>query len=100
MRSPKSSPLLFHAFYLNSEGPCFLQDYEPLQGDETPIELLLIDTPGQNGQRKNSDLLTPPQPLCLPLGLPAAAMTLYTLQAYAPSGGVRDSALPCVEAGL
>ena len=74
------------AFYLNGEGRRFLQDYEPLQGDETPIELLLIDTPGQNGQRKNSDLLTHRDRYAA-LGLPAAAMTLYTLQAYAPPGG-------------
>ena len=53
----KLAPLV-SAFYLNGEGPRFLQDCESLQGGETPIELLLIDTPGQNGQRKNSDLLT------------------------------------------
>ena len=81
----KLSPLV-SAFYLNGEGPRFLQDYEPLQGDETPIELLLIDTPGQNGQRKNSDLLTH-RARYPALGLPAAGMALYTLQAYAPSGG-------------
>ena len=81
----KLAPLI-HAFYLNSEGPRFLQDYEPLQGNETPIELLLIDTPGQNGQRKNSDLLTHRDRYAA-LGLPTAAMALYTLQAYAPPGG-------------
>ena len=77
---------LVSAFYLNGEGPRFLQDHESLQGNETPIELLLIDTPGQNGQRKNSDLLTHRDRYAA-LGLPAAAMALYTLQAYAPSGG-------------
>ena len=81
----KLAPLV-HAFNLNGEGPRFLQDYESLEGDETPIELLLIDTPGQNGQRKNSDLLTH-RARYPALGLPAAAMALYTLQAYAPSGG-------------
>ena len=81
----KLAPLV-HAFYLNGEGPRFLQDYESLQGDETPIELLLIDTPGQNGQRKNSDLLTH-RARYPALGLPAAGMALYTLQAYAPPGG-------------
>ena len=74
------------AFYLNGEEPRFLQDCESLQGGETPIELLLIDTPGQNGQRKNSDLLTHRDRYAA-LGLPAAAMALYTLQAYAPPGG-------------
>ena len=81
----KLAPLV-SAFYLNGEGPRFLQDHESLQGNETPIELLLIDTPGQNGQRKNSDLLTHRDRYAT-LGLPAAAMALYTLQAYAPSGG-------------
>ena len=81
----KLAPLV-HAFYLNGEGPRFLQDHESLQGNETPIELLLIDTPGQNGQRKNSDLLTHRDRYAA-LGLPAAAMALYTLQAYAPAGG-------------
>ncbi|MDE2743049.1 MAG: type I-E CRISPR-associated protein Cse1/CasA [Gemmatimonadota bacterium] len=77
---------LVPAFYLNGEGPRFLQDYEALQGDETPIELMLIDTPGQKGQRENKDLLTH-RARYAGLGLPAAAMALYTLQAYAPSGG-------------
>ncbi len=81
----KLAPFI-HAFNLNGEGPRFLQDYAPLQGGETRIEFLLIDTPGQNGQRKNSDLLTHRDRYAA-LGLPAAAMTLYTLQAYAPSGG-------------
>lgn len=81
----KLAPLI-SAFDLNGEGPCFLQDCESLQGGETPIELLFIDTPGQNGQRKNSDLLTHRDRYAA-LGLSAAAMALYTLQAYAPSGG-------------
>ena len=81
----KLAPIV-HAFYLNGEGPRFLQDHESLQGNETSIELLLIDTPGQNGQRKNSDLLTHRNRYTA-LGLPAAAMALYTLQAYAPAGG-------------
>ncbi|MCB1508835.1 MAG: type I-E CRISPR-associated protein Cse1/CasA [Hyphomicrobiaceae bacterium] len=75
-----------HAFAFLGEGPCFLQDLAPLPGDPNPVEALLIDTPGANGQKKNADLLTHggryPQ-----LGLPAAAMALYTLQQFAPSGG-------------
>jgi len=81
----KLAPLV-HAFDLNGAGPRFLQDCDPLRGDETLIESLLIDAPGQNGQRKNSDLLTHRSRYAA-LGLPAAAMALYTLQAYAPSGG-------------
>ncbi len=75
-----------HAFDLNGEGPRFLQDFEPLSGAATDIESLLIDTPGQKGRRENSDLLTHRNRYAV-LGLPAAAMALYSLQAYAPSGG-------------
>ena len=81
----KLTPLAY-AFYLDGDRPRFLQDYESLLGDEIPTESLLIDTPGQNGQRKNADLLTHRNRYAA-LGLPAAAMALYTLQAYAPSGG-------------
>ena len=77
---------LAHAFCLNGEGPRFLQDYESLQGKEVPIERLLIDSPGEKGQKENADLLTHRDRYDA-LGLPAAAMALYTLQAYAPGGG-------------
>lgn len=74
------------AFELLGNGPRFLQENGGLTGDSVPIEALLIDTPGANGQKKNTDLLTHrdryPQ-----LGLPASAMAIYTLQAYAPAGG-------------
>lgn len=75
-----------HAFNLNGDGPLFMQDREPLDGEANPIEALLIDTPGANGQKKNADLLTHGGRYDA-LGLPAAAMALYTLQQFAPSGG-------------
>lgn len=74
------------AFALGGEGPRFLQDIDPLEGKPTPIEALLIDTPGANGQEKNTDLLTH-RARYPALGLPAAAMALYALQQFAPSGG-------------
>jgi CRISPR system Cascade subunit CasA len=52
----------------------------------TRIEALLIDSPGANGQKKNSDLLTHRNRYPV-LGLPAAAMALYALQQFVPSGG-------------
>ncbi|WP_319772225.1 type I-E CRISPR-associated protein Cse1/CasA [Breoghania sp.] len=90
----KLQPLL-PAFTLDgsSDGdhPRFMQDLEPLEvgakaADINPVEALFIDTPGQNGQKKNADLLTHRDRYAA-LGLPAAAIALYALQAYAPSGG-------------
>ncbi len=81
----KLAPLT-HAFCLDGDGPRFMQDYEALKGEEIPIERLLIDTPGANGQKKNADLLTH-RGRYDSLGRPAAAMALYALQTYAPTGG-------------
>ena len=75
-----------HAFELNGDGPRFMQEFGGLDGGATPIEALLIDTPGANGQEKNADLLTH-RARYPAFGLPAAAMALYTLQQFAPSGG-------------
>ena len=75
-----------HAFALDGEGPRFLQELGGLEGETTPIEALLIDTPGANGQMKNADVLTHRDRYAA-LGLPAAAIALYALQQFAPSGG-------------
>jgi CRISPR system Cascade subunit CasA len=78
---------LLSAFNLNGDGPRFMQDLEAFASNEpNPIEALLIDTPGFNGQKKNADLLTHRERYA-ELGLPAAAMALYALQQFAPSGG-------------
>jgi CRISPR system Cascade subunit CasA len=74
------------AFAVDGQGPRFLQELGGLEGETTPIEALLIDTPGANGQKKNADVLTH-RDRYPALGLPAAAMALYTLQQFAPSGG-------------
>uniref|UniRef100_UPI003BAC1F67 type I-E CRISPR-associated protein Cse1/CasA n=1 Tax=Stappia sp. TaxID=1870903 RepID=UPI003BAC1F67 len=68
------------------EGPRFCQDLDELAGTPNPVEALFIDTPGANGQKKNSDLLTHRNRFPA-LGLEAAAMALYALQQFAPSGG-------------
>lgn len=70
----------------NGRGPRFCQDLEDPAGEPNAVEALLIDTPGVNGQKKNSDLLTHRDRFAA-LGLKAAAMALYTLQQFAPSGG-------------
>jgi CRISPR system Cascade subunit CasA len=75
-----------HAFALDGDGPRFMQDFNILDGEANPVEALFIDTPGANGQKKNTDVLTHRNRYSA-LGLPAAAMTLYAMQQFAPSGG-------------
>lgn len=75
-------------FSLDGPGPRFMQDLDELaDADEKEISGLLIDAPGDNALRNNTDFFikrgrTPV------IGRAAAAMALFTLQTYAPSGGV------------
>lgn len=74
------------AFELGGEGPRFLQDLEPLEGRPNPPDMLFIDSAGENTAKNNADLFVRRGRYgALPPAL--AAMALYTLQAYAPSGG-------------
>ncbi len=68
------------------KGPRFCQDLEPLKGEANAVEALFIDTPGVNGQEKNTDLMTHRGRFAV-LGVRAAAMALYALQQFAPTGG-------------
>ena len=74
------------AFELLGNGPRFLQDLKPLEGNGTPVERLLIDSAGASTIRKNQDLMIR-RSRYEALPLPLAAMALYTLQAFAPAGG-------------
>ncbi len=75
------------AFDLDGPGPRFLQDIDPLDGaDEKTVAALLIDTPGAQTLRNNADLFVKRGSAPV-LGRAAAAMALFTLNAYAPSGG-------------
>lgn len=77
-------------FNLLGERPLFMQDLtlpEPGNSDKTfPVSSLLIDAPGLNAINLNTDhFVKRDRTDCL---CPAcAAMALYTLQAFAPSGG-------------
>ena len=71
------------AFNLLGDGPRFLQDLEPLEGDGNPPEMLFIDSAGDSAARKNADLMVR-RGRYPALPLPLAAMALYTLQAFAP----------------
>ncbi len=77
---------LSQAFELLGEGPRFLQDFEPLEGDPNPPDMLFIDSAGGNAARKNADLMVK-RGRYETLPLPLAAMALFTLQAFAPAGG-------------
>jgi CRISPR system Cascade subunit CasA len=77
---------LERAFDLDGLGPRFLQDFDDLPGESDSPETLLIEAPGDNTRRKNTALLVKPDRVKR-LARPAAAMSLFTLQCYAPSGG-------------
>ena len=75
------------AFDLDGDGPRFLQDYDAdFPGEERPISALLIDAPGDNALRRNTDIFVK-RDGAPALSRAAAAMALFTLQSYAPSGG-------------
>ena len=76
-----------HAFDLDGPGPRFLQDLDPLEGaKQEPVAALLIDTPGTQTLRNNADLFVK-RGSAPALSRASAAMALFTLNAFAPSGG-------------
>ncbi len=74
------------AFHLDGEGPRFMQDFDELQDDPNTVEALFIDSAGASTISKNADLMVKRQRYER-LSLPAAAIALYALQQFAPSGG-------------
>ena len=78
---------LVRLFELDGQGPRFLQDVDPLDDAERKdIGALLIDAPGAQTLRNNADLFVKRGGVSV-LGRPAAAMALFALNAFAPSGG-------------
>ena len=76
-----------YAFDLDGDGPRFMQDFDPLNdGNEAPVSALLIDAPGAQTLRYNTDHFIKRGRVPV-LGRAAAAMALHTLQTYAPAGG-------------
>lgn len=74
------------AFNLMGDGPRFMQDRAVIEGEANAPDMLFIDSAGGQTTRINADLMVwrdrYPQ-----LEPPLTAMALYTLQAFAPSGG-------------
>tara|TARA_R110002072_G_scaffold109325_1_gene236574 strand:- start:4303 stop:5769 length:1467 start_codon:yes stop_codon:yes gene_type:complete len=74
------------AFEVFGDGPRFLQDLAPLDGAPNPPDMMFIDSAGANAARNNADLLVH-RDRYGGLDPALAAMALYTLHAFAPSGG-------------
>ena len=76
-----------HAFDLDGPGARFLQDLDPLdETGEREVATLLVDAPGAQALRNNSDLFVKRGGAPI-LSRAAAAMALFTLNCYAPAGG-------------
>ncbi len=75
-----------HAFNLDGDGPRFLEDFAALDAGVESIEKLLIEAPGEQGLKKNTDLLVK-RGRAGRLSRATAAIALYTLQSWAPAGG-------------
>lgn len=75
------------AFELDGDGPRFMQDLDPLEDvKEAPVSGLLIDSPGANGIKNNTDFFVKRgrvESVCQR----CAALALYTMQINAPAGG-------------
>lgn len=75
------------AFTLDGDGPRFGQDLDALAaGDVKPVGQLLIEAPGDNTVKRNLDHFVRRAGVEV-LSRAGAAMALFTLQTYAPSGG-------------
>lgn len=75
-----------HAFELGGDGPRFMQDLGPFLGEQRPIGNLLIDAPGENALRNNSDHFVKRggiEVLCPS----CSAIAIFALQTNAPAGG-------------
>ena len=78
-------------FLLGGDGPRFMQDLEAFEheakpSDIKPVDMLYIDSAGGSTAAKNADLMVKRDRFTA-LPQAEAAMALYTLQAFAPSGG-------------
>ena len=74
-------------FNLNGDGPKFMQDYDQLDVKGfNMINALLIDSPGDNAIKKNTDHFIK-RGRALELCPACAATALFTMQTNAPSGG-------------
>ncbi|MGM0782805.1 MAG: type I-E CRISPR-associated protein Cse1/CasA [Pseudomonadota bacterium] len=78
---------LSDAFELDGDGPRFMQDFDPLDDvKDGTVSGLLIDAPGANGIKNNTDFFVKrgrAEAMCAD----CAALALFTMQINAPAGG-------------
>lgn len=76
-----------HAFNVTGDGPLFMQDYDLLESAKpTTVAGLLIEAPGANGIKLNTDHFIK-RGIGEVMSLESAVLALFTLQINAPSGG-------------
>ncbi|WP_341668073.1 type I-E CRISPR-associated protein Cse1/CasA [Alcaligenes sp. SDU_A2] len=76
-----------HAFQISGSGPCFMQDFDLLEANKpVPVSGLLIDAPGENTIKKNTDHFIK-RGVGAVMSPGMAALALWTLQVNAPAGG-------------
>ena len=73
-------------FQLDGDGPRFMQDLDALPGEDLSPDGLLINAAGANAVRMGTVLFVRDEPLSRAIAA-AAAIVLYALQSFAPSGG-------------
>jgi CRISPR system Cascade subunit CasA len=74
------------AFGFDGAGARFMQDAGDLGAETSPVSGLLIEQPGANTEKNNTDLFQKRGRVTV-LARSTAAMTLFALQTFAPSGG-------------
>ena len=75
-----------HAFEFGGDGPRFMQDYEEIVSDDSGVDGLLIETPGQNALVNNTDHFIKRHTVS---GLcpSCCATAIFAFQTNAPAGG-------------
>ena len=76
-----------HAFQLDGDGPRFMQDFDLPDGEQKGVGALLLEEPGGNTLRLNTDHFVK-RDKAQAMSPAMAATALLTLQINAPSGGV------------
>ena len=78
--------LLVPVLHFGPQKPAFLQSFEPLESENSPIAGLLIDAPGGNALKRNKDHFVKRgsvEQICSY----CAVMALFTVQTNSPAGG-------------
>ena len=74
------------AMQFGATKPAFMQDFTPLNGNKVPISGLLVEAPGENALKRNTDHFIK-RDFVKAICPHCAVMALFTLQTNAPAGG-------------